>query len=252
MKIFIQAQDLELAQDGCMHEGAVSTRLGLTGIPVSAETTAIARDLMLIEQTGASAHFCRLSSADAVELIAAAKRKKLPVTADVTAHQLFLSEVDVCNYDSNYHVLPPLRNEADRLALIEGINQGIIDAICSDHQPQDSDSKLAPFALSTPGISALETLLPLTLRLLGKTSLTLPQLLSLITAAPAKILNLSSGNLNGGNIADVCIFSPNKIWSLAARGIISRGQNTPLLDWDLQGQVQYTFLDGNLVFKLNK
>ncbi len=252
MKIFIQAEDIELAQDGCMHEGAVSTRLGLTGIPVTAETIAIARDIMLLEQTGATAHFCRLSSADAVALIAAAKAKNLPVTADVAAHQLYLSEVDVSNFDSNYHVRPPLRNEADRLALIHGLNQGIIDAICSDHQPQDADSKSAPFSLSAPGISALETLLPLALRLNEKSSLTLPQVLSFITSAPATILNLPSGNLNVGNAADLCIFSPNKIWTLAERGMISRGHNTPMLNWDLQGQVQYTFLNGEMVFKFKE
>lgn len=252
MKIFIQAEDFELAQDGCMHEGAVSTRLGLTGIPATAETIAIARDLMLLEQTGATAHFCRLSSADAVALIAAAKAKNLPITADVAAHQLFLTEVDVSNFNSDYHVRPPLRNEADRLALIQGLSQGVIDAICSDHQPQDDDSKSAPFALSAPGISALETLLPLTLRLAEKSSLTLSQVLSFITSAPAKILNLTSGNLTTNNAADICIFSPNKIWTLAERGIISRGHNTPMLNWDLQGQVQCTFLEGVMVFKLKE
>lgn len=250
MKIFIQAIDLELAQEGCMHEGAVSTRLGLMGIPVAAETTAIARDLMLLEQTGASAHFCRLSSADAVELITAAKAKNLPITADVAAHQLYLSEVDVTNFNSNFHLHPPLRNEADRLALIQGLNQGIIDAICSDHQPQDEDSKSAPFALSAPGISALETLLPLVLRLTQTTSLNLRQILNFITAAPATILNLPVGNLMVGNPADICIFSSEKIWTLSERGIVSRGHHTPMLDWELQGQVEYTFLNGSMVFKL--
>lgn len=237
-----------LAQDGYIHEGNVSTRLGLTGIPVTAETIAIARDLLLIEQTGVRAHFCRLSSAAGVELIAAAQARGLPVTADVAAHQLHLTEIDVSTFDSNAYVLPPLRSEQDRIGLIQGLLQGTINAICSDHQPHDTDAKLAPLSESEPGISGLETLLPLTLRLVQQRGVNLLQAVRWLTEGPAKILRINSGNLNINATADICIFDPNRIYQLNHIGIASRGHNTPFAQWDLQGLVNYTICDGKLVF----
>jgi dihydroorotase len=237
-----------LAQGGYIHEGNVSTRLGLTGIPVTAETIAIARDLLLIEQTGVKAHFARLSSAAGVSLIAAAQQRGLPVTADVAAHQLHLTEIDVSTFDSNCYVLPPLRSEQDRIGLIQGLVEGTITAICSDHQPHDADAKLAPLSDSEPGISALETLLPLTLRLTQKPGVNLSQAISWITQQPAKILGIPAGTLTVNAAADVCIFDPNRIYQLNHIGITSRGHNTPFGQWDLQGLVTHTICAGKLVF----
>jgi len=164
LPVFLRAEDPWLAEGGCAHEGAVSVRLGLPGIPEAAETIAVARDLQLIEQTGVHAHFCGLSSVRAVKMIARARFDGLPVTVDVSAHQLFLTEMDIGYFDSQCHVRPPLRTQRDRDGLRQALADGTISAVCSDHQPHDVDAKLAPFPASEPGISGLETLLPLTLR----------------------------------------------------------------------------------------
>lgn len=247
MKVFIHANEASLVEQGCVHEGVISARLGLRGIPETVETVAIARDLLLLEQTGAAAHFCCLSSARSVELIAQARG--IAVTADVAAHQLHLTEMDVSTFDSNCHVLPPFRSETDRIGLAHGLQQGAITAICSDHQPCNLAAKRLPFNQSTPGISALETLLPLTLRLTQQHAIPLAQALSWITQYPAAILGINAGTLTVGAVADVCIFDPNIHWTLAQTGMVSHGHNTPFLNWQLQGRVNYTLLGGKIVYQ---
>ena len=165
MTVFIEPDEHWLSMGGCAHDGPVATRLGLQGIPVSAETVAISRALELVLETGVKAHFGRLSSAHGVELIRRAKERGMDITADVSAHQLFLNEMDINSFNSMCHVMPPLRSQRDMEALRHALRDGVIDAICSDHQPHEPDAKQAPFASTQPGISALETLLPLTLRL---------------------------------------------------------------------------------------
>jgi dihydroorotase len=245
--VFLHAQDPWLAGDGCAHEGAVSVRLGLPGIPEAAETIAVARELHLIEQTGVRAHFCQLSSERAANMIARAQHDGQSVTADVAAHQLFLTEMDIGYFDSQCHVQPPLRTQRDRDGLRLALQRGTIGAICSDHQPHDRDAKLAPFPTSEPGISGLETLLPLTLRLVDEGVCSLSQAIASITQAPADIVGLSAG-LAVGETADVCVFDPEQYWALAADSMLSQGKNSPFLGWEFKGRVTHTLLAGHISF----
>ncbi len=252
LTVFLHCEDPWLKAAGCCHEGEVSTRLGLPGIPEAAETVAIARDLALIDQTRVRAHFCGLSSGRAVQMIAEAQRRGLPVTADVTAHHLHLSEQDVGYFDTQCHVQPPLRSRRDREALRRGLKQGVIGAICSDHQPHEPDAKLAPFSESEPGISGLETLLPLTLQLVGERVLTLVEAVARLTQRPADILGLESGRLSVGATADVCVFDPKERWRLTPDRLISRGHNTPFLRRELEGRVICTIVGGRVVYEADK
>lgn len=249
LTIFIRPMDYWLHDNGCVHEGSVSTRLGLPGIPEAAETTAVARDLALIEQIGVRVHFSQLSSARAVQMIARAKHDGLPVSADVSAHQLFLTEMDILDFDSACHVQPPLRNQHDRDGLRAGVAKGTIRAICSDHQPHEPDAKLAPFCATEPGISALETLLPLTLRLVEDGLFSLSEALSCLTIGPARILGIDLGTLSPGAPADLCILDYEKIWQFQANNMISRGHNTPFNQWEFKGKVTHTLLAGQVVFE---
>lgn len=245
--VFIHPFDPWLS-DGCAHEGVVSTRLGLAGIPDSAETIAIARDLQLIELIGAKAHFCQLSSAGSIQLIRQAQESGLPVSADVTAHHLHLTEMDIGFFDSNCHVIPPLRTQRDMEALRHGVHSGILSCIVSDHQPHDSDAKLAPFAETEPGISGVETLLPLALKLMESHNMPLMEVISRLTIQPAKILTIPEGTLGIGQDADICIFDPEAWWRVDKEKFLSRGKNTPFHGWELKGQVEYTIMSGEIVY----
>ena len=248
MRVFIEPDEYSLSTGGCAHEGKIATRLGLKGIPVSAETIAIARALELVAETGVSAHFGRLSSAQGAEMIARAKNEHLNVTADVSAHQLHLTEQDVSSFNSSCHVIPPLRSQRDQEALIKAVADDTIDAICSDHQPHDIDAKQAPFASTEAGISALETLLPLCLRLTGQSSLKMHEVISKITSSPATILGIDAGSLSVGANADICIFDEKEDWQLTVGSINSNGKNTPFLGWNFQGKVKHTMVNGNVLF----
>jgi dihydroorotase len=249
LTVFLHSEDPWLAAGGCMHEGEVSTRLGLPGIPEAAETVAVARSLALIEQSGVRAHFCNLSSARAVAMIAEAKKRGLAVSADVTAHHLHLTERDALDFNTQCHVRPPLRAPSDRAALREALISGAVSAICSDHQPHEPDAKLAPFAQSEPGVSGLETLLPLTLRLVNEKLLSLNDALALLTYKPADILGLDAGRLAVGEAADLCIFELNTEWTLEADVMFSRGRNSPFLGQKMRGRVSHTLVGGKLVFE---
>jgi dihydroorotase len=249
LTVFLHPEDAHLRDQGCVHEGRVSTRLGLPGIPEAAETVAVARDLALAEQTGARIHFRGLSSARATAMVLEAQSRGLEVSADVSAHHLTLTEADVEGFDSNCHVMPPLRTAADREALREGVRRGEISAICSDHQPHEADAKLNPFPATAPGISAVETLLPLTLRLVAEEEVDLGTAIKRLTVGPAEILGLPVGRLDPGRNADVCIFDPEEAWTAATDILVSRGHNTPFLGWELRGRVSRTLLAGRLVFE---
>jgi dihydroorotase len=248
--IMLRSEDQQLRNNGVAHAGAVSTRLGLPGITASAETAALARDLILVEESGVRAHFSQLSCARSVEMIQQAKQRGLPVTCDVAAHQLHLTEMDVLEFNSLFHVSPPLRSHYDREALRNGLKTGVIDAIVSDHTPLGRDDKQLPFGESTPGISALETLLALTLRLVDEKVLTLTQALQHVTEHPARILGLPSGTLAKGSSADLIIFNPEKHWCLSADQILSAGKNTPFVGWEFSGKVVRTLFQGRTVFQL--
>lgn len=249
LTVFINPEDPWLGREGCVHEGVVSTRLGLPGVPECAEVIALGRDLILIEQTGVRAHFGQLSTARAVEMIAEARNKGLPVSADVSVHQLYLTEMDVSDYNSLCHVRPPFRSQRDRDGLRSALGDGVINAVCSDHQPHDRDAKLAPFAATEPGISALETLLPLTLRLVDEGVFGLSEAIAALTCEPAQILGSDRGQLAAGAMADICIFDPQQHWTVSEATLHSAGKNTPFHGWELSGKVTRTLLGGRTVFK---
>jgi dihydroorotase len=250
LTVYLHAEDPWLRNTGCVHEGEVGTRLGLPGIPEAAETVAVARDLALIEQTGVRAHFCSLTSARAVAMLAEAQKQGLPVTADVAAHHLHLTEHDIGYFNTQCHVRPPLRGLRDRDALRAALQSGVISAVCSDHQPHEPDAKLAPFAESEPGISGLETLLPLTLKLVEEKLLTLNEAIAVLTVKPAGILGVECGSLSVGATADICIFDPKVHWMLSAEKFVSRGRNSPFLGWEFRGRVTHTLVGGEVVYEL--
>ncbi|MDH5391978.1 MAG: dihydroorotase [Gammaproteobacteria bacterium] len=247
LTVFIEPNDPYLSNHGCAHEGAVATRLGLPGIPDAAESTVIARDLELIAEIGARVHFGRISSARSIGLIEQAQKQGLKVTADVAIHQLFLTEMDLSTYNSHCHVLPPFRELRDRDALRYAVANGIVQAICSDHQPHEEDAKLHPFPATEPGISGLETLLPLTLKLVSENILSWQQAVTSLTIAPGKILGIDKGHLSIGAVADLAIINPDKDWTLEAETMKSQGKNTPFLGWHFQHQLAHTIINGQLI-----
>ena len=251
LTVFLYANDHSLANNGCAHEGRVATRLGLPGIPEAAETAAVARDLALIEQTGVRAHFCRLTTGRAVQMVARAQFDGAPVTADVAIPHLYLSEVDISDFDSQCHLQPPLRTVEDRQRLRDAVQQGTLSAICSDHQPHELDAKLRPFPATEPGISGLDSLLPLGLQLVDEQAVEPGELIHRLTAGPAKILGLPYGTLAVGATADICIFNPKLTWQLDAGTIQSRGHNTPFMGREFRGRVTHTLLAGNPVYSLD-
>ena len=219
--------DPALANGGCAHEGAMATKLGLTAIPVSAETVAMRQWISLVEDTGARIHFGRLSSARGVALLESAQARGLPVTADVAAHQLFLADADIDGFNAMAHVIPPLREARDRDALRAAVKSGAIGSICSDHQPHEADAKINPFPLTEAGISALETLLPLCLRLVQDGLLSPLQAVARLSLAPAGILGIERGSLAVGAVADLTLVDPAASWQLDPLRMLSRGRNTP-------------------------
>jgi dihydroorotase len=246
--ICLSAADPWLSNQGVVHEGEVSTRLGLPGIPEAAETAAIARDLVLIEESGVCAHFGRLSTARAAQLIGRAQHDGLSVSADVAIHQLYLTDIDIRNYDSNCHVNPPLRSQRDKDGLRDAVAKGVIKAICSDHQPHEADAKLMPFAETAPGIAGLETLLPLVLRLADEGCMSLSAALATVTSGPADILGLAAGRLSVGAAADITVIDPDASWFVSKDKLRSHGHNTPFLGWEMTGRVKHTLVDGQLVY----
>ncbi len=248
LTVFVRPMDEHLKAGGCVHEGAVATRLGLPGIPASAETVAVAQILALVEESGARVHFSCLSTRRAAAMINAARGNGLPVSSDVAVHQLHLSEAAVAGFDPMAHVIPPLRTEADLEGLRRAVAEGAIPAVCSDHQPHEADAKLDVFADTAPGIAAIETLLSLMVRLTEENVLTLPQAIARLTLGPAGVLNLPGGRLVPGLPADVCVFDPGVTWQVSEANWLSRGRNTPFWGKTLKGRVLCTLVDGRMVY----
>ena len=244
LTVFIYSQDPWLTGKGRVHEGEMSTRLGLSAIPEAAETVAVARDLALVATTGVRAHFSQLSCARSVDMIAESKQRGLNVSADVAIHHLHLTERDIQGFNTLCHVLPPLRRESDLNGLREGVRNGTIPVICSDHQPCGKDDKLAPFIRSAAGISGLETLLPLTLKLVDENVLSLEQAIACLTCNPAKTLGLDVGSLSVGAPADICIFEPNETWTFDSEQMLSYGKNNPFSGIQMRGRVIHTIANG--------
>ncbi len=247
--VWLRPQDVSLANDGVAHDGEVATRLGLPAIPVCAETIALSNIVLLARETGARIHLCRLSSAEGVAMVRAARQQGLSITCDVAINHLHLSEMDIGFFDSNCHLVPPLRGLSDRDALRAGLRDGTIDAVCSDHAPVDEDAKLLPFGEAEVGATGLELLLPLTLKWALEMKMPLSAALAKITVEPARILGVDAGHLSAGTAADLCIFDPNQYWKVEAAALKSQGKNTPFLGMELQGRVKYTLVDGSIVYE---
>jgi dihydroorotase len=247
--VWLRPQDMSLSNNGVAHDGEVATRLGLPPIPVCAETIALSNIILLARETGAKVHLCRLSSAEGVSMVRAAKKQGLSITCDVAINHMHLSEMDIGFFDSNCHLVPPLRGLSDRDALRAGLMDGTIDAVCSDHTPVDEDAKLLPFGEAEVGATGLELLLPLTLKWALEMKLPLSTALAKITVVPAKILGVDAGHLSPATAADLCIFDPNQYWKVEPAALKSQGKNTPFLGMELQGRVKYTLVDGSIVYE---
>jgi dihydroorotase len=247
--VWLRPQDMSLSNNGVAHDGEVATRLGLPPIPVCAETIALSNIILLARETGAKVHLCRLSSAEGVSMVRAARKQGLSITCDVAINHMHLSEMDIGFFDSNCHLVPPLRGLSDRDALRAGLMDGTIDAVCSDHTPVDEDAKLLPFGEAEVGATGLELLLPLTLKWALEMKLPLSTALAKITVVPAKILGVDAGHLSPATAADLCIFDPNQYWKVEPAALKSQGKNTPFLGMELQGRVKYTLVDGSIVYE---
>lgn len=247
--VWLRPQDAYLARGGVAHDGEVATRLGLPGIPTHAETIALATILRLAQVTGVRVHLARLSSAEAVEMVRLARAAGLPITCDVAIHHVHLRDEDIGFFDSNCHLIPPLRSGADRQALRAGLLDGTIDAICSDHAPVDEDAKQIPFAESAVGATGLELLLPLTLQWAREADLSLSEAIRRITVDPARILRIDAGHLTVGHTADVCVFKEDKTWIVRPGTLNSQGKNTPFTGKPVTGQVTHTLVDGQMVYE---
>jgi len=247
LAVWLRPEDPALARHGVAHDGEVATRLGLPGIPVLAETVALSAFLLMARETGARVHVCRVSAADSVALIRDAKAQGLPVTCDVSAHHVHLSEMDIGYFDARCRLAPPLRSLRDRDALARGVADGTIDAVCSDHCPVADDGKEVPFGEAAPGAVGLELLLPLAIR--GAEGRSLAVALRPVTTGPARVLGLETPDLELGARADLCIFDPAAWWRVTPEALRSQGKNTPFLGYELQGRVRYTLVDGRVVFE---
>ena len=244
--VWLRPQDSFLARDGVAHDGEIATRLGLPAIPAHAEVIALSNMILLAQETGVRLHVCRISAEASVALIRAAKQRGMPITCDVSANHVHLSDHDIGFFDANCHLIPPLRSQRDRDALRAGLSDGTIDAICSDHTPVDEDAKQLPFAEAEAGATGLELLLPLALKWAGDD---LSAALAKVTQHPARVLGFENiGHLSVGATADVCIFDPTAWWKIEPAALKSQGKNTPFLGMELQGKVRYTLVGGLVVY----
>ena len=242
-------QDNELSADGAINEGDISTRLGLKGIPDIAEKIIIERDLSLLELYKNRYHISTISSKTSLPVIETYKKKGLEFTTGVSINNLSLNENDIGDFRTFLKLSPPLRTENDRLALIDAIKNGLIDVIVSDHKPEDEESKRLPFQQATTGASGIETLLSLTLELYHNQSCELKTLIKTLTCNPAKILNINAGNLSIGADADIAVVNLDKPWVIEKEKIKSKSKNTAIEKRKMQGKVEKTFINGNLVFE---
>jgi dihydroorotase len=241
-------EDPALAAGGTMNEGEIATRLGLAGIPALAEVIMVERDLRLVEATGCRYHVAHISTAAAVEAVRRAKARGLPVTAEAAPHHFALNELEVEGYRTFAKTSPPLRAEGDRRAVAAGLADGTIDAIASDHCPQDQDSKRLPFAQAEFGVVGLETLLPISLQLVHDGSMSLLELLAKLTCAPADLLGLDAGRLRKGAPADLILFDPEAPWRVREENLKSLSKNTPFDGRPVQGKVLRTIVDGRTIY----
>lgn len=249
MTVHLFCEDPALKNNGVLHEGGLATRLGLPAIPYIAETLSVSRALLLAAQTGASLHLSRITCAESVSMIQSAKQQGLPVTADTSVVHLHLNTNAADGFNAQCHLDPPLRDEADRLALIKGIKEGVLDAVCSDHRPHDRDAKRAPFSLTEPGASNIEHLCGLMFKLLADNQLDRNRIIAALTHHPARIIDSELGQLSPGATADICIISETE-QIVGHNNMLSHGKNTPFTNWILPVQVTHTLVDGRLVHQI--
>ena len=249
--VWLRPQDRDLGK-GVAASGPLATRLGLSGVPVAAETIALFTLFELMKSTGARVHLCRLSSAAGVALVRAAKAEGLPVTCDVSINSLHLTDIDIGYFDSRARLNPPLRQQRDRDALSAALADGTIDALVSDHTPVDADAKTLPFAESEPGATGLELLLPLAMQWGAQSGAGLSRALEVVTAAPARMLTAAGeglGRLSIGGPADVCVIDPAVDWLAEPDTLLSQGKLTPFAGYPLQGRARFTLVGGRVVFQ---
>ncbi|PRC91109.1 dihydroorotase [Solimicrobium silvestre] len=248
--VWLRPQDAHIGVGGVAHSGAFASRMGLSGVPVMAETIALHTIFELQRATGARVHLCRLSSAAGVELVRQAKREGLDVSCDVGAHHLHLSDADIGFFDANARLSPPLRSTRDRDALRMAVFDGTVDAICSDHTPVDDDEKLMPFAEASPGATGLELLLSLAMKWANESHVNLSVAIAKITSEPARVAGLNAGKLSLGSNADICIFNPAGEWLVEEKALASQGKHTPFLSYTLPAVVHHTIVMGHVVYRL--
>lgn len=245
--VISHAEDLNLRGDGVMHEGEVSVRLGLKGIPAAAEEIMIYRDIRLARLTGARLHIAHVSTAGSVAIIREAKMSEIGVTAETAPHYFSLTDDAVAGFDTNAKVNPPLRSEWDRQAILEGLADGTLDAIASDHAPHSVLEKDVEFAAAAFGLIGLETSLGLSLKLVHEGVLTLSQVIMKMSTSPARILGIPGGALAPGAPADITLIDPNKEWTVDAGQFASKSRNCPFQGWKLKGRAVGTILGGKII-----
>jgi len=248
LPVITHSEDMTLVGRGVMNEGEVSEALGLAGNNVAAEEIMIMRDVTLARITGARLHVAHVTCAGGVEIIRGAKARGVNVTAETCPHYFTLTEEAVKGLNTNAKVNPPLRTEGDRLKVIEGLVDGTIDVIASDHAPHAKRDKEVEFPNAMSGMIGLETLLSLSLRLVHEKRLTLPEVIEKLTVNPARALGISCGVLKKGGIADVTVFDPDEEWVVDPEKFFSKGKNTPFSGWKMRGRVRLTVVDGKAVF----
>jgi len=242
---------LDLTEGGCMNEGMVSTELGLKGMPAEAEDIMVYRDIALLEKTGGRLHVAHISSKNSVDLVRQAKSKGLPVTCEVAPHHFTLTDEAVRGYDTNTKMSPPLRAIEDVEAIKEGLRDGTIDIIATDHAPHDITDKQVEYQNACFGIVGLETALPLSLKLVEEKILSLGDVIKKLTSNPADIFNLKAGNLSLGNEADILIFNPSLEYCIDISKFHSKSKNSPFDGWKVKGKVLHTLVKGKTAYSVN-
>jgi dihydroorotase len=239
MTVVFYAEEPQIAKDGCVHEGFIASRQGLPMIPALAETVAIAKYLLMVEVTKVRAHFGLLSCGASVELIRIAKEKGLPVTCDVAMHQLHLTDAFIDGFNALAHVRPPLRSESDKNLLRQGLKSGVIDAICTHHEPLSSSAKMAPFAETQPGFTAFDTFVPFGIQLVNDGLFTPLEWVEKVTLAPARVAKMLD---RWADEAGWVLIDPDLEWTLSKEAIVSQGKNTPLINQTVKGKVLTIFI----------
>jgi dihydroorotase len=249
MLIMSHSEELSLSKGGCMNEGELSTRMGLRGIPVSAESIMVQREIALAELTGARMHIAHVSAEQSIALIRSAKARGVKITAETAPHYFTLTEKAVLGYNTNAKMNPPLRAESDRQAVRQALGDGTLDAIATDHAPHSILEKEVEFNLAANGIAGLETSLPLSLALVRENVIGPARLVELMSCAPARILGVPGGSLHIGAVADITVVDPEKRFTFSVQKSFSKGKNSPFDGWELQGKAIMSMVEGRITSK---